>query len=248
LLVIVAATLQTISGRPLATAAGESQTLHLSDGSVLRAGPRTHATFAFTDHERVVRLLEGELIIHVAKDSSRPFYVKTDLATARAVGTIFAVRRYNAEPVVVTVQEGSVRVTRTSSLENPQEQHSVESEMVSASEQVQVTARTGPMEARQVDLRKELAWVAGKLQFTKETLSEAIHEFNLRNETQIALLSPQAESRAVRGIFDVTDSRAFARSIAIGANLTLEESQGGSLLLIASAAAAGKAPPESRSP
>jgi transmembrane sensor len=247
LLVIATAALHTISGRSLSTAAGESQTLHLSDGSVLRAGPRTHATFAFTDRERVVRLLEGELIIYVVKDRSRPFYVKTDLATARAVGTAFAVRRYKAEPVVVTVQEGSVTVTRASSRGDSAERPSVESEVVSAGEQVRVTARTGPIEARQVDLGKELAWVTGKLQFTRETLSEAIREFNLRNETQIALLSPQVESRAVRGIFDVTDPWAFASSIAIGADLTLVEDQGGTMLLIENTAAAGRAPSEPRS-
>jgi transmembrane sensor len=147
LLVMVTATLRGVSGNTISTAAGESKTLHMADGSVLRAGPRTHASIAFTDRERVVRLLGGELIIYVAKDSARPFYVRTDLVTARAVGTAFAVRRYEAEPVVVTVQEGSVRVTRTSRPADGNQRQSVDSADVSAGEQARVTSSAGPISA-----------------------------------------------------------------------------------------------------
>jgi transmembrane sensor len=236
LLVIVTATLHAVSSNSVTTAAGESRTFHLADGSVLRAGPRTQAKIAFTDRERVVQLLRGELIICVAKDSSRPLYVKTDLAAASAVGTAFAVRRYETQAVVVTVQEGSVSVSRAVRLADPDQPESAKSAIVSAGEQLRMTADGGSTEVRRVDLSKELAWVAGKLKFTNETLGEAIREFNLRNETQIALLSHRAEHRSIRGAFDAAEPRVFARSVAISANLTLVEDQNGTLLLVPSTA------------
>jgi transmembrane sensor len=248
LLVVATATLRSLSGDSLSTAAGETQTLHLVDGSVLQAGPGTKATFAFTDRERVVRLLHGELIVYVAKDSARPFYVETELAAARAVGTAFAIRQYDAEPVLVTVQEGSVSVSRTPSRANGQERQPPESAIVSAGEQILVTAAAGPLRARHVDLGKELAWATGKLRFTTETIAEAIHEFNLRNKAQISLLSPQAEVRPIRGVFDLTDPRAFASFIAANVNLTLVEDQGNTMLLVPNIATHSQAPSEVRNP
>ena len=133
-LIVVGATLRPASGSSIVTGAGEFQTLHLEDGSSLRAGPRTRATVAFTQHDRIVRLLRGELMIEVAEDHTRPFYVETERATVRAVGTAFAVRHFQSDPVVVTVQEGRVAVTRASRLADQAQLQPADLATVSAGE------------------------------------------------------------------------------------------------------------------
>jgi transmembrane sensor len=245
---IVTATLRAVSGNTISTTAGEWQTLHLADGSVLRAGPRTRATVTFSDHDRIVRLLQGEAMIHVEKDGSRPFYLETELATVRAVGTAFAVRRFESDRVVVTVQEGRVAVTRGSHFASRNQRRSAESATVSAGEQVRVTAQTVPLQVRRVDLRKELAWVAGELLLTTETIGDAVREFNLRNETQIKVLSPRTQRRSIRGVFEVAEPRVFALYIATSANLTFMEDQSGTLLLMPKHPPEGPALSEPRNP
>lgn len=230
-LIVLAATLRAVSPTSIATAAGEFRTVHLADGSSLRAGPRTHATIAFTKHDRIVRLLAGELMIEVAKDRARPFYVETELATARAVGTAFAVRHFEEDTIVVTVQEGRVAVTRDSQFADGDRLRATELASVAAGEQVRVTTSAGPLQVRPVDLDKELAWITGKLQFTTETIGEAVREFNLRNEVQIKVLSPEIERRGVRGAFAVNKPRDFAVSVATSVGLTLVEDGTGTLLL-----------------
>jgi len=243
LLMIVTAALRGVSGSSISTAAGESQAFHLADGSVLRAGPRTDVTVVFTIHDRIVRLRRGEIMIYVAKDSSRPLYLETEFVTARAVGTAFAVRRFERDTIVVTVQEGEVAVIRGSHSALLDQQRSRESVILSAGEQVRVTTDLAPLQVRHVDLHKELAWVAGKLVFTTETIENAVHEFNLRNEAQIELLSAEAMHRAIRGTFQATNPRAFALSVARSANLTLVEGRSGTLLLVPNLASPAQTAP-----
>lgn len=66
-LMIVTVTLRGAFGNSITTAAGESRTVYLADGSILRAGPRTLANVAFTEHDRRVHLLRGEVMVQVAK-------------------------------------------------------------------------------------------------------------------------------------------------------------------------------------
>lgn len=223
-----------VSDRTISTAAGEWHTTQLPDGTILRAGPRTKATVDFTEHQRVVRLMHGELMLHVAKDRARPFSVETDLATARAVGTAFAVRRMERERVSVTVKEGVVAVTRRPDPGITRTSGSVdESVMVRADEQVQVTAQRHPLSVVHADIGKELAWVTGRMVFDDDTtVADAIRELNLRNETQIKLLSPELARRHFRGVIEITGVMELARTLERQGSVSIVNDRSGTLLLV----------------
>ena len=96
------------------TERGERREVALADGSVLEVDPETRVRIDFDEHQRRVTLERGRALFRVAKNPDRPFLVRADGTTVRAVGTAFAVER-DGEAVKITVSEGRVAVLPTSS-------------------------------------------------------------------------------------------------------------------------------------
>src|SRR5262249_13837131 len=76
-----------------ATSVGEQRPFDLPDGSVVYLNTHSKIALHFSRHEREIRLLDGEALFKVARDTSRPFRVRTDDAVIQALGTEFNVRR-----------------------------------------------------------------------------------------------------------------------------------------------------------
>lgn len=204
--------LYALSDRTITTVAGEWRNVHLDDGSVLRAGPRTKVSVEMTAQRRLLRLEGGEIMVHVARDRVRPFYVETDLATARAVGTAFAMRLVEPNRASVTVQEGIVAVAPgRAPISDDSPAGAVK---VNAGQALVVTADGQPLIAHTVDVNRELAWVQQQLVLgANGTIADAIRELNLRNRTQIKLLDSTLGERSLRGVFSASDPAAFAETL-----------------------------------
>lgn len=230
LLSLTAIAIYALSGRTITTAAGEWHNTRLADGSLLRAGPRTKVSIEMTAQQRVVRLAHGEVMVHVARDPARPFYVETDLATARAVGTAFAMRLVEPGRASVTVQEGIVTVARGRAPipgDSP-----LRAVMVNAGEGLTVTGDGQPLTPRAVDVERELGWVQQRLVLgANGTIADAIRELNLRNRTQIKLLDSRLGARALRGVFSASDPSEFAETLEHSLPLSVVE-ENDTLLLI----------------
>lgn len=202
---LMAIAIQAVSDRTISTGPGEWQTARLADGTVLHAGPRTRVSVDITDRRRVLRLAHGEVMVFVTKDHTRPFFVRTDLATAHAIGTAFAVQRTDPSRVSVTVKEGLVGVVReTRESRSAPTLSASESVVLKAGDRTQVTPDGAPLRTQHVDVERELAWVHGRLVFN-HTIAEAIRELNLRNRTRIHLLDPAIGDRRIVGVFDASD-------------------------------------------
>jgi transmembrane sensor len=89
------------------TAANESRTQQLEDGTVIALGAQSELRIAFTNKRRVVRHLKGEVTFDVAVDARRPFIVTTFLADLEH-GTKFRVLVDSG--VLITVDKGIVVV------------------------------------------------------------------------------------------------------------------------------------------
>lgn len=88
----------------------------LSDGTTvtLNAGSRLRYDSNYGNKERVVQL-DGEGFFKVAKDSKRPFIVKTSHINVMALGTAFNVKAYAADTTIeTTLVEGSVKIEEAS--------------------------------------------------------------------------------------------------------------------------------------
>ncbi len=81
----------------------------LSDGSVVTLGGISAINYRFDESSRVVELVRGSLLVDVARDAARPFYVQTPLGRIRALGTRFVVR-YDDAGMTLEMLESRVAV------------------------------------------------------------------------------------------------------------------------------------------
>jgi transmembrane sensor len=98
-----------IRGDVIETERGERREVVLADGSVLQVDAESRLRVKYEETVRRVFLDRGRALFHVAKNLNRPFLVKADGTTVRAVGTAFGVEQ-RAQGVIVTVAEGKVAV------------------------------------------------------------------------------------------------------------------------------------------
>ncbi|WP_432383507.1 FecR family protein [Duganella sp. P38] len=93
----------------LATAAGETRTLGLPDGSSIALNIDSKLSVRYSNRRREVVLERGEAFFQVARDAGRPFTVASGASQVKVVGTAFNVRAAAAH-TVVKVREGRVEV------------------------------------------------------------------------------------------------------------------------------------------
>jgi transmembrane sensor len=91
------------------TAVGEQRRVTLPDGTELMLNTATAVDLLFTESERRVRLITGEIHISTAQDPHRTFLVQTQQGVAQPLGTRFTVEIRNAV-TKVAVFEGAVKV------------------------------------------------------------------------------------------------------------------------------------------
>jgi hypothetical protein len=97
--------------RVITTGANETTTMQLPDGNVLSLGAHSTVKVEITDQYWAARLIEGEGLFNVARNSRSQFVVETFLA--RAAGAAGAKFRVAVDSSVeVEVYEGVVRVFR----------------------------------------------------------------------------------------------------------------------------------------
>jgi transmembrane sensor len=91
---------------------GQKATLQLPDGTRvwLNSGSSIRYDKSYNQRDRIIAL-EGEAYFEVAKDKRRPFIVKANEVSVRAVGTTFDVKAYAGDnTITTTLIEGKVNV------------------------------------------------------------------------------------------------------------------------------------------
>lgn len=217
--------------RTLETELGEWRIATLTDGTIVRIGPASRLRLSFGDDHRTVRLLRGEAMFDVAKDPSRPFFVKSEMVGVLAVGTEFRVSRRGGEDVVA-VTEGTVALYR----DGRDEVHGAVTQPaarvadatggvpLAAGEQVSVSKsnRTQPIAKQKVNVDYEIAWADGWVTYEDKTIAEVATEFNRRNRVQIVIVDASiAERRLAFFRGSATDPESFAAALAVNSDITI---------------------------
>jgi transmembrane sensor len=94
------------------TGVGQTREMTLADGSTLWLNSDSAVNIRYTDTERVLELVAGEIFIATAKETNtayRPFMVTTHEGIALALGTRYCVRQQDGM-TTVAVQEGAVEM------------------------------------------------------------------------------------------------------------------------------------------
>ena len=93
------------------TPVGKRRRLELADGTRVDLNTNTAIDVVFDGHQRLIRLREGEVLIHTGKFGGQtPFYVETRQGRIQALGTRFTVRQL-ADVTRVGVLEDRVEVS-----------------------------------------------------------------------------------------------------------------------------------------
>lgn len=188
------------------TGIGEQRTVRLEDGTTMELNALSTAKVRFAGDVRNVELTEGQALFQVAKDPERPFIVRSDGTTVRAVGTQFDVHR-KLSGVVVTVLEGRVAVAEAKvALLQPKIE--VAPIFLSAGEQVTVTREEAPR-AKRADIASATAWLQKRLIFDETPLAEVASEFNRYNTRRLVISDPALRAVPISGVYSTTQSDAL---------------------------------------
>lgn len=168
----------------LSTASSERHRERLDDGSRIDLQASSAVDLQFDRQARRVNLLRGEILVDVAKDPQRPFYVTTAQGSIRALGTRFIVERLE-DATIVTMLESATQVDSAG-----------RSQTVHAGQRLRFDA-VGPGTVQEVDsLALEKAWNEHQLLTYNQPLSEVLERL-ARHRKGLVLFDKKALS-AVR--------------------------------------------------
>jgi transmembrane sensor len=178
----------------------ETRAVALQDGSRIVLDRRSRLRIAFTAAARDVELLDGQAHFEVAKDTHRPFRVRTGSAEVVAVGTMFDVATRPAR-TTVTLIEGRVNVRTFAG--NAQSRPTVEA--LVPGQQLGIASDGRFLDKRAVKIENVTAWQKGTIILDDMPLPEALAAMNRYSMTQIVIPGPALQSRRVSGVFRIGD-------------------------------------------
>ncbi len=200
----------------------------LDDGSKVAVRPGAAIEVNFSPDFRRVRLVRGEALFSVAKDTTRPFIVQVGVIEVRAVGTEFSVGQ-GANAITVVVTEGRIAVARGDTVPTTSANESAAPIFAVAGERVVVSepaasnpppAVVTPLTARQ--LASALAWRGQRLEFSDTPLAEALELVNRGQSVKLVLAEAALGQRTLTGVLWADDSEGLVRLLENGFNLTAE--------------------------
>lgn len=152
----------------MSTPRGRQFSVQLPDGTKawLNAASSISYPTAFAGPERSVTIT-GEVYLEVAKDSKRPFTVKTPNSTEiEVLGTSFDIKAYPNDPVMnTTLLEGAVRIRTPRQVQT-----------LSPGEQSIVRQNGETQLIKNADIPKMMAWKNGLFNFQDESLDEVMKQ------------------------------------------------------------------------
>ncbi|WP_167359747.1 FecR family protein [Phytopseudomonas flavescens] len=179
------------------TAAGETRTLTLADGSQVTLGPRSALRSEYRSERRDLQLLAGQAFFDVQRDAGRPFVVKAGSSEVRVLGTAFEVdlgERY----LDVAVQRGLVRVSS-------QVDGASSEDDLRPGEGLRQDRFSGTVQHLRVDRARVAAWRRGQLFVENASVGEILEQMRRYTPGWIVLADPALAERRLSGIYDMRD-------------------------------------------
>lgn len=164
----------------VATPVAQNRDAILPDGSQVTIGARSLLEVQFTPSGRQLELSEGQAYFKVERDRTRPFVVDAAGLRIQAIGTAFDVR-HGVNAVIVTVQEGAVKVSRAGGAYISQ---------LNAGRQLTFDLAAGQAREVQADPAVAVAWRSGRLEFTGDSLETVIASVNRYSPRPVVLGDP----------------------------------------------------------
>ncbi|MEO7467215.1 MAG: FecR domain-containing protein [Sphingobium limneticum] len=193
----------------LRTSAGMHLDHRLPDGTVIELDDASAVSLKFTDNERRLQLLKGQVFVDAAPVNSRehrPFIVEAANGEIRALGTSFNVNKA-ATAVDVTAVTHRVKVTTTGPA-TPNHRPTL-----SPGQALRYGA-DGGIVTRTLSPALATAWRHDRLILDRVTLSEACAILRRHSDAPIRLLDDKGGALSISGVFDARDIEGTLRLIA----------------------------------
>lgn len=181
------------------TAKGEIREIQLHDGSSVMLSGRTAIAVEYNQQERHVRLLRGEALFSPVPQNAqepRPFVVEAAGGTNRALGTVFLLKREDADHGLLSVLEHSVLI----SLPEYQPQGEPRRQVLHEGQSVRYH-RTGDIEKLAQPASSAASWTKGLLSYDDTPLGGVIDDLNNFSRERIILLDKHAAGQPVTAAF-----------------------------------------------
>jgi transmembrane sensor len=194
------------------TKTGETRDIQLADGSHLLLNTSTAVSVNYQSSQRLITLHHGQARFTVAKDTQRPFEVKTDALVVRALGTVFDVYRKEADSIEVTVQEHAVIARIQKESTQAKDDHFSQVTVQAGQQLIYQDNGTLPQPAT-VNLAQASAWQQHRLFINNRPLSKLIEELNRYRTGRIYLADDQLKNLPVTGVFPLDDPEDVLSSV-----------------------------------
>ncbi|MCW2249066.1 transmembrane sensor [Azospirillum fermentarium] len=191
-----------------AAPAGGREEAVLPDGSRATLNAGAEVLVDFTDAARRVEIRTGEALFAVTPDPSRPFTVTAGGVSARAVGTVYAVRRLDGG-AAVTVAEGVVEVAAGGA----------PPVRLTAGHRAVAVPGDGPVTVATVDADTETAWRRGKLIVHGRPLAAVAAEMERYLSGRVVVAGEALGRMPVTGVFDLRQPAGMPQALAEGLGL-----------------------------
>lgn len=153
-----------------ATEYGQRYTFRLSDGTIvkLNSGSRIHYPEIFSDSLRWIEF-EGEAFFEIAKDTAKPFLIRSGNIETMVLGTSFNLNSEAAkETFEIAVVTGSVKVLHDLKEQNREERY------INPNQSAIWDHQNKTFNVQNYDPAKVLAWTEGILVFDNSTFEDII--------------------------------------------------------------------------
>lgn len=213
-----------------ATAIGQRRDVLLGDGSSVTLNTGSLIEVRFSPDRRDVRLLQGQAMFNVAKDTERPFVVSARNREVTALGTSFDVQIRQDGRVQVLLVEGHVRVDPVNRQGLSRIIPALSRTDLQPGQQL-LTEGVEGVDVSAADVERETAWNRGILIFRNDMLGDAIKEVNRYSQLQLVVDDPEVAALKVSGIFPTANQDDFVAALATLYPLRAEREQGGTIRL-----------------
>lgn len=192
------------------TGIGAHSTVNLPDGTKMLLNTNTQVSVTYSEHERLLTLKKGELMVEVAHDKQRPLRVQVGGKVVEAVGTAFNVYLKDKLSFDVIVTEGRVKI-------KPIEDHSADARAINRKAVVIQELGIGeklsvrPSQPTAIEtiatavIHDRLSWRDGKVVFRGETLQDALQELSRYTPESFKVVDPRINDMRIAGLYKAGD-------------------------------------------
>jgi transmembrane sensor len=180
-----------------ATSPGTHRQVALPDGTKIYLDGDSAMDTMFLAGERHIKLIRGRAWFDVARDENRPFYVETQNATVRVLGTVFTVDIAKSDKTTVSVESGEVSV------------HSADSQIELEAGNVAAASSGSLHKLENADIDIMNSWRRGLIIMNQTPLETVLAEVSRYTTGRIVVSDRNINNLQISGVFRADDTDAI---------------------------------------